>query len=514
MQSDQDYNRRKFSRPSHDHETVGPIRFFKTVADMYGDYPEDGVAYYAQMLRDVTFAKENGAVVSFVATEFFDWIGNLAGGQIPLGSIAPCTKIGARWWTGAAEINTHGTGIGSNRSDCVYPGQDVGSNCFICSCTADPWVTDPGKIICGEASVGGPRALFLQDGDNTCIWETDEFTSAERTFYWKLTVSVDLSAELRLLETTGGGDPVTLAVWTCDKFCCVCARCFELDCSGLYFPVPCANLPDEICLATPHFGIATITACSDCQDRTSTYYEFMITGTGTQTPAGEAGDAFCCNFDGTWWPLQYFPNFTVGGDPTQHHCAWTFGAVTCSNDSFGPTGWMFITCGDPDGDGTFTISIALVIVYGGFISENTVYDVTTDSDSWDFESEITLNFNRTNDPSCNWPESVTLRAKEVVTDPSGIPVKDADGKPVIPPSHTPCDPNGKRCCFELENISGVYQYLNINGGAAPGEGTFAECEALIDSLPPPSDFFPDPGDGFLAGTVCFRNGEVILIEGP
>jgi len=96
-----DFFRRKKDRPSHDAETAGPTRFFRTAAGPGATpYPTSGIVYYGELLRDATYAKSiPGSGPSYVGTGQYDYLGFVPGGCIiPENTVVMARKVGARWW--------------------------------------------------------------------------------------------------------------------------------------------------------------------------------------------------------------------------------------------------------------------------------------------------------------------------------------------------------------------------------------------------------------------------------
>jgi len=512
--SDQDYARRKFSRPSHDQETVGPIRFFKTVRDPYGEYPTDGMVYYARLLRDVRFAKEAGtAAPTYVETGFYDWIGALAAGQIAEGSVILCTKIGARWWTGSAPASSGGIGDGTgdgihpDSRDCVYPGADLHADCPLCPCSADPWVIRPGLIQCGDATISGPFALFLIAGedDTKCTWESFVFDVGERSFRWQLVLTAGdmvVAGDLNLIEESGGyEDPRIIETWHCDDFCCGCRNCFDLRCTDNQ-PVPCRVVPEKICLATPRYlplpgiSVASRDGYSGCSCFAGHCPE-IPEGWVFHKPDGSPDYGDRCGTHVAGWDdfhCRYLALFI--GDPDIFceggaFCRYT---VECTEGGYEPMVVVSVTTGTADVEDMSIWQMPLADF--DCDGENAFTDLVSGSGGLYHAGGITIS------PAVG------------LVDDGGNFVLDEHGDTIPPTDHDDCDPGGCIACFQAENIYGVYQWVPLGG---PGDGPgvcltpFAD---LIPLIPPPTDFFPDPGIGLEAGVVCFKFGNTITVVEP
>jgi len=104
---DGNFHRRETDRPSHDAETVGPMRFFVTAPGPGATpYPTAGSVYYAELVRDVTFPKTPGSsAITYFGTGHYEYIAAPNGMHINQGALVKCTKIGGGWYTDAQPCN-------------------------------------------------------------------------------------------------------------------------------------------------------------------------------------------------------------------------------------------------------------------------------------------------------------------------------------------------------------------------------------------------------------------------
>lgn len=447
-----DFFRRPKDRSSHDTELAGQVRFFKTVAGPDDTvYPATGLVYYARLLKDVTFTKTPGSPsISSTETDEYAYLGNLTGKRIPEGTKAVAQKIGARWWIKGTVGDGDDSGGGCdccNPFNCIDPGAAL-DECPICTCSADPWVIGLGTIDCGGASVGGGHPLFL-DGDassaDACIWTENEFTSDERTFQWKLTVTSDLTATVQLIETTD--EAQVLAHWTMDDFCCKCENSFEASCPN-YFPVPCDGLPAKICVRPPVFEEARVpfNLCGavDPPDGCEADGEMAGVWDFTIEPGTLTGDIFlatpqCQEFQRTWhlknrgevttefengpciW-LQHFDSEADGGGEALDHAASGPGALL-SLDAADLT----LVFGWSDDFGTFAARYSMPREDFQCLGDNVL---TLDNDE---------------DFCAGWPATLTLTPGDALTI-DGSTFYDYLGNLVTKPDHEECDPDSNVLC--------------------------------------------------------------------
>lgn len=95
------FRRNKQRRLGHDQETIGPVRFFQTVAGPgYTAYPASGNVVYAQLLKNVRMASQSiGATgPEFTATNEFAYLVSPNGALPAQGAIVQAMRIGPVWW--------------------------------------------------------------------------------------------------------------------------------------------------------------------------------------------------------------------------------------------------------------------------------------------------------------------------------------------------------------------------------------------------------------------------------
>ena len=160
---DDDFYRRKVDRPSHDAETVGPVRFFLTAAGPYATpYPAGGNVVYANMLRDLSYPKTPGTeTISYTATGHYEYLGVPSGVLPPVATIVKATKIGARWWIDPPAANA------SYEVRFAVSADGSGPRNFICEITSVPFGMAlqqmPGQISTGLIYVCDPQGCFFND---------------------------------------------------------------------------------------------------------------------------------------------------------------------------------------------------------------------------------------------------------------------------------------------------------------------------------------------------------------
>jgi hypothetical protein len=378
-------------------------------------------------------------------------------------------------------------GIDADPRDCVYPGADISADCTICTCSADPFVINPGPITCGDMTLDEALALFFngEDGDtDTCVWESGTVTIGYTTFQWKLTVSEDaygnISGMLQLLE-----DGELAETWFCEVFCCECRNCFTLKCANK-FPPPCRTVPDTICLATPHYSQLPTTE---------------IAG-GPGWVCGDTIVAHCGGEVPSEWDV---PNVV---EPARHDipfahlshipggCGWT--GFICPDDvEPSHCDSYVLVLGDP----TVTLTVQ---AFGD--SGSAVYMIALADWNCDDDNEMTKTSDTTG-LGGPYAASVTVTpSKGLIDQNGGFVVDPATGKPILdPPDHDSCDPNTPpcSCCWITGGASGEgsedlpYKWYPISG---VGDGELAPCDnSICNSV---VDQLPDPGGLTLHTTLC------------
>lgn len=341
--------------------------------------------------------------------------------------------------------------------NCVYSGADVSATCQICKCVADPWILCLGDLNCPDGAISGCYALWYSSGSaDECQWASDPDSNG---FNFVLTLNADFSGQVELVH-----DGVTTkALWKADRICCDCTNCFNLQCPIVY--PPCDSIPTRICIQPPKWTDAVLINHGNAECWNSVC-------TASQIPAAYqmifAEQTFAIAAFGCLPKMILTPN--IGS------CNYTAG---CTDETHS----VFITLTIECPDVTMTIDLAnpdhplgVVITY-----KRPCVD-------WDCTGS---NIMTIVGDSMGFGDEVTVEPVGGLTTPSGVPVLNPDGTPIMQPYTIPCDPSLHACSCVFTVESHVWHW---NSG---GDGNIIGCEqADCDSsqCPDPSSL-PD-------GTTC------------